>query len=190
MKYFEEQVYPPHADYFDYDHMNNIIKLVKSNDINEKGENGQSDLLQFLNSPITIDEIQKAIRKLKCKKAAIIESVPAEFYKHGCNELLLSLVLLFITIIANGEYPSSWATGIIHPVHKKADHKVPDNYRKVTVMPCIRKLLESVFNNRLSFKNDAMIMIPFKPALEVTPGQLIIYLYAKVSFKAPVYMFC
>ena len=47
--------------------MNNIIKLVKSfpNDINEKRENGQSDLLQFLNNPITIDEIQKAIRKLK-----------------------------------------------------------------------------------------------------------------------------
>ena len=117
MKYFEEQVYPPHVDYFDYDHMNNIIKLVKSssNDINEKGENGQSDLLQFLSSPITIDEIQKAIRKLKCKKAAGIDGIPAEFYKHGCNELLPALVVLFNTIIANGDYPSSWATGIIHP---------------------------------------------------------------------------
>ena len=158
VKYFEEQVYPPHVDYFDYDHMNNIIKLVKSPPkvINEKGENGQSDLLQFLNSPITIDEIQKAITKLKCKKAAGIDGIPAEFYKHGCNELLpaLTLVLLFNTIIANGDYPSSWATGIIHPVHRKTDHNVPDNYRKVTVMPCIGKLFESVFNNRLSFKND------------------------------------
>ena len=70
VKYFEEQVYPPHVDYFDYDPMNNVIKLVKSPlaDINEKGENGQSDVLQFLNSPITIEEIQKAIRKLKLKK--------------------------------------------------------------------------------------------------------------------------
>ena len=77
VQYFEEQVFPPHVDYFDYDHMNNIMKLVKSspNDINEKVENGQSDLLQFLNSPITIDEIQKAIRKLKCKKAAGIDGI-------------------------------------------------------------------------------------------------------------------
>ena len=147
VKYFEEQVYPPHVEYFDYDHMNNIMKLVKSspNDINEKVENGQSDLLHFLNSPITIDGIQKAIRKVKCKKAAGIDGIPAEFYKHGCNELLPALVLLFNTIIANGEYPSSWATGIIHPVHKKAAHNGPDNYRKVTVMPCIGKLCESVF---------------------------------------------
>ena len=71
VKYFEEQVFPPHVDYFDYDHMNNIIKLGKSspNDINEKGDNGLSDLVQFLSSPITIDEIQKAIRKLKFKKS-------------------------------------------------------------------------------------------------------------------------
>ena len=61
---------------------------------------------------------------------------------------------LFNTFIANGKYPSSWATGIIHPVHEKAEHNVPDNYRKVTVMPCIGKLFESVLNNRLSFKND------------------------------------
>ena len=149
MEYFEKQVYPPHVDYFDYDQMNNIMKLVKScpNDINEKVENGQSDLLQFLNRPITIDEIQKAIRKLICKKAAGIDGIPAEFYKHGSNELLPALVLLFNTIIANGEYPSSWATGIIHPVHKKAAHNVPDNYS-------IGKLFDSVLNNRLSFKND------------------------------------
>ena len=70
--------------------MNNIMKLVKSspNDINEKGDNGQSDLLQFLNSPITIDEIKKAITKLKCKKAAGIDGIPAEFYKHGCTDLI------------------------------------------------------------------------------------------------------
>ena len=88
------------------------------------------------------------------QKSGGIDGIPAEFYKHGSSELLPALVLLFNTIIANGEYPSSWATGIIHPVHKKTAHNVPDNYRKVTVMPCIGKLFEYVLNNRLSFKND------------------------------------
>ena len=42
-------------------------------------------------------------------------------------------------------------------MRKKADHNVPDHYRKVTVMPCIGKIFEYVLNhvnNRLSFKND------------------------------------
>ena len=52
------------------------------------------------------------------------------------------------------EYPSRWATGMIHPIYKKGDHGVSDNYRKITVMPCIGKLFESILNNRLSFKNE------------------------------------
>ena len=30
VNYFEQQVYPPYVDYFDYEHMNNIIKHVTS----------------------------------------------------------------------------------------------------------------------------------------------------------------
>ena len=45
------------------------------------------------------------------------------------------------------------------------------------VMPCIGKSFESVLNNSLLKMLYVMIMFPFKPALEVTPGRLIIYLY-------------
>ena len=38
------------------------------------------------------------------QKAAGVDGITAEFYKHGCNELLTALVLLFNSIIANGEY--------------------------------------------------------------------------------------
>ena len=156
VQYFEQQVYPPHVDYFDHGHMNNILNQVTSSQTNlaHYDDQNKSDLLQFLNSPITLDEIIKAMKKLKCKKAAGVDGISAEFLKHGCNELLPALVLLFNTIITNGEYPSKWATGIIHPVHKKGDHSVPDNYRKITVMPCIGKLFESILNNRLTFKNE------------------------------------
>ena len=34
------------------------------------------------------------------------------------------------------------------------DHGVPDNHRKITVMPCIGRLFESILINRLSLKNE------------------------------------
>ena len=71
VKYFEQQVYPPHVDYFDYEHMNNIIKQVTSFQHNVKHD--KSNMTQFLNSPITAEEIKKAIQKLKCKKAAGVD---------------------------------------------------------------------------------------------------------------------
>ena len=57
------------------------------------GHTGQYDLL--LNSAITIDEIQKAIRKVKCNKAAGVDGIPAEFYMHGSDKLVPALVFLF-----------------------------------------------------------------------------------------------
>ena len=127
--------------------MNNIIKQAIQHNV----EHAKSFMTQFLNSPITVEEIKKATQKLKCKKVAGVDGISAEFYKYGCNELLPALVLMFNTIFINGEYPSRWATGIIHPVLKNGDQGVPDNYRKITVMPCIGKLFESIHNNRLSF---------------------------------------
>ena len=53
VKYFEQQVYPPHVDYFDYEHMNNIIKQVTS--FQHNVEHDKSNMPQFLNSPITAE---------------------------------------------------------------------------------------------------------------------------------------
>ena len=133
--------------------MNNIIKQITS--FQHNVEHDKSNMTQFLNSPITAEEIKKTIQKLKCKKVAGVDgNFSAEFYKYRCNELLPALELLFITILTDEEYPFRWATGIIHPVYKKGDHGVPDNYKEITVMTCIGKLFESILNNRLSFKNE------------------------------------
>ena len=72
VNYFE-QVYPPAVDYFDYEHMNNIIKQVAS--FQHNVEHDKSIMTQFLNSPITAEEIKKAIQKLKCKKAAGVNGI-------------------------------------------------------------------------------------------------------------------
>ena len=69
--------------------MNNIIKQVTS--FQHNVEHDKSNMTQFLNSPITAEEIKKAIQKLKCKKAAGVDGISAEFYKYGCNELLPAL---------------------------------------------------------------------------------------------------
>ena len=117
--------------------------------------------------------------EVKMQKRGRNICIPVRCYKHGCNELLPALVLVFHTIIASGEYSSSWVTGIIYHVHKKADHNVPNNYRKVTIMPCIGNLFESLLNNRRSFKNVVCNdNDPFQAGFRSTsPGQVIIYAY-------------
>ena len=45
VNYFKQQVYPPHVDYFDYEHMNNTIKQVTS--FKQNVEHYKSNMTQF-----------------------------------------------------------------------------------------------------------------------------------------------
>ena len=58
----------------------------------------------------------------------------------------------------SGEYPTAWCQGIINPLHKKKGGTLnPDNYRKITVLPALGKLFESILNSRFSAKNDVLL---------------------------------
>ena len=138
--------------------MNNILKLVTS-------------FQHYVEH-----EIKKAIQKLKYKKVSGVYGTSAEFYKYGCNELLPALESLFNTILTNGEYPSRWATGIVHPVHKKGDYGVPDNFRKI--MPCIGNYLNLYLITDSHLKTKyVMIMIPTKRVLKAIRELRTIYSY-------------
>ena len=151
MKYFEQQVYPPHVDYFDYEHMNNIIKQVTS--FQQNIEHDKSNMTQFLNSPITAEEIKNAIQKLKCKKAAGVDGISAEFYKYGFNELLPALEFWFNTILTNGEYPDPEVCNDNDPYQAgfKSNSRTTDNIfilcAIIDKQKCLSKPLYTCFVN-------------------------------------------
>ena len=77
------------------------------------------------------------------------------------------LLALYNFILKSGDFPSQWSEGIINPLYKKDDKTNPDNYRKITLLVTLSKLLvceqvlhdgsklfESILNGRLVFKNS------------------------------------
>lgn len=57
--------------------------------------------------------------------------------------------LLFDIIFDTGFMPESWLTGIIIPIYKnKGDEQEPKNYRPVTLLSCLGKVITSVLNVR------------------------------------------
>ena len=57
-------------------------------------------------------------------------------------------------IFEKGEYPRKWAEGLINPIYKNGDPSDPDNYRKITILNSTSKVLETIINDRLTFKNE------------------------------------
>lgn len=108
-----------------------------------------SSSLGPMDHSITEIEVRKIIKQLHSGKAVGPDLICNEMLKHGIDILLKPMVHLFNLIISTGEYPESWKSGYISPVHKKGSKVDPNNYRGITVSSCLSKVFTHILSDRL-----------------------------------------
>ena len=59
------------------------------------------------------------------------------------------LLKLFNACILAPEPMTCWNTSAIYPIHKKGSKLDPDNYRGISLLPCLSKLFSAILNQRL-----------------------------------------
>jgi len=114
-----------------------------------------------LNEPITRVEVLKALSCATNGKAQGADGIPMEFIKCATvevrvgnarakqNVLLDHIVHLFNNVLC-GDFPTSWAVGIVSPVPKpKGNVGDMDDYRGIVVGNAIAKLYSMVLMHRL-----------------------------------------
>ena len=115
-----------------------------------------------MHDAIQLDEVEAAIKQLKCKKAPGPDGVSNDMIKHLGPLAKRTLLELFNESWKTGTVPATWKKAIITPIHKKGkDKKNPSSYRPISLLSCLGKLLEKVINRRLlSFLEDHNILSP------------------------------
>ncbi len=109
---------------------------------------------EILDSVITADEITCALQNLKRGKSPGADGIPIDLFI-DCEKSLNPLLRdLFNYILENEHYPEDWALGLINPVHKGGPDKV-ENFRKISILPAVSKILENIMNSRLEFVDSA-----------------------------------
>ena len=194
--YFRNQTKPPIISYHDDKYMKEIRDFVLAYNI-DSVESGFKESLSedICNGPITIEEIIAHLGRLKNNKAAGADGIPGEFLKYVTDELCEPLFVLYNSMFDRGDWPSKWAEGIINPVHKKSSVNDPDNYRKITVMPALGKVFESILNSRLAFRNLALSIddpyqFGFKGGSRTTDNMFILQsiIYRQKFKRKPLYL--
>ena len=142
-----------------------------------------------------MDEVEKALIKIKKGKASGIDGIPIECYSSDIKYFTPLLTTLFNTIFDSADYPKDWAQGLIYPVHKKGDKSDAQNYGKVSLSPSLAKVFESVLENRLSYKNlvccdDDPLQIGFKKDCRTSDNLFVLYnlVETQKSRKKPLYV--
>lgn len=101
-------------------------------------------------SPVSIASVRKLLQNLNSQKATGSDGIPASLLKSCCDLLAPSLSLVFNRSLSEGYVPSAMKHANITPLFKGGDSKTPTNYRPVSLLSIVSKILERVVHNQLS----------------------------------------
>lgn len=104
----------------------------------------------FFLEPTDPYEIEELIANLKADSAPGLDSFSNRLLKMTKQYISKPLTHIFNLSLSTGQFPNNWKTASVTPVHKGGDKETPGNYRPISLLGAISKLLERVVNKRLT----------------------------------------
>ena len=138
----------------------NLTSLVLEYPVHEV-QNIETDAISsILNRTILVDEMRRAIKKLKNGKSAGEDNVMNEVLKTAQPYLELPITKLMNLILESEKYPSSLCRNILVTLYKLGGgNNDPDNYRGISIGSCLAKLYSTILYHRILEVNDNVGLI-------------------------------
>lgn len=96
-----------------------------------------------------IDEVQSVLMSLKTNSAPGHDKIPTSFLKLAKFEVVPIITHLANLCFNKGIFPSLLKESLVTPIFKNGDEADVNNYRPISVLPSISKILEKLINKRL-----------------------------------------
>ena len=103
----------------------------------------------FFISPYTKEEIIEIILSFKPKKSAGPNSIPTKILRLLTDDISEHLSIIFNTSFATGIFTEKLKVEKVIPIHKKDSKLEWSNYRPISLLSNIDKILEKLMHNRL-----------------------------------------
>ena len=105
----------------------------------------------FLDVPFTIEEVGKAVNRMKLMKSAGPDDLMAEHLKYGGRSIVMWLTGILNSIVEVEQVPTCLKLGITIPIYKGGGKDPLDvnSYRGITLNSVLSKVLETLILNRL-----------------------------------------
>lgn len=99
-------------------------------------------------------EVTKVIKEINVHKNSNIDKVNSLLLKDCLLSSIQQVAHLFNQIFITGQIPDTWKMATVIPLFKSGTKTSVSNYRPISLLPCIAKLMEKLIHNRLYYFLD------------------------------------
>ena len=116
--------------------LNNIIHHARSVNV-------------FNFTPVLPSSILCYLKSIKVSKSSGIDNIPAKLLRDAASEISVSLTGLINLSLTLGNIPDEWKVAKVIPIYKSGTHDNPENYRPISILPVLSKMLEREVHSQL-----------------------------------------
>ena len=98
---------------------------------------------------VSCQEVFNLIQKIPSSKASGLDNISARLLKEASPIVTRSLTFIINQSITTGIFPNAWKRARVSPIFKEDLRTDPNNYRPISVLPVVSKLIERVVFNQL-----------------------------------------
>ena len=104
----------------------------------------------FSLTPVSRHFIRKQLSALKTNKSTGLDGISPRFLKDGVDYIVDPILHIVNLSISSEIFPSAFKNARVTPLFKKGSRLDVGNYRPVSILPVLSKLLERAVNNQLN----------------------------------------
>ena len=110
-------------------------------------KNAKSEFAAFQH--VTVSHVSHLLHGLSSNKATGIDKISCKIIKLAIPVISDSLTLIFNQAITLSSFPDEWKIARVIPLYKNGQRNIPGNYRPMSVLPAISKIMERILYDQL-----------------------------------------
>ena len=146
-------------------------KILNANDPLPPIQQSNEIMPPFL---LSITEVENTLKNLDTSKAVGPDLIHNKVLKMASPAISNALTLMFNRSLSESRFPDCWKKAYVTPIHKKESKSVCGNYRPISLLSCVGKVLEKCIQKRIfRFLEDNHIINPCQSGF--VPGDSTVY---------------
>ena len=116
--------------------------------------------------------VLKILKEFKTNKATEVDNQAGRFLKDGSNTLCTSIARICNLSIKVASFPDKCKVAKIMPLYKKGLKTDPKNFRPISLLPLISKIIERIIHNQSkNFLSDNNVLCKYQCHTSMTKSQ-------------------